>query len=77
MNPECRNAQCNQSLNGGRPAGKHTAHFSICRHRRFMFGSKLSANRQSLFMQAFWSSTALQRKNLETAFHGAGSPVSI
>ena len=77
MNTECRNAQCNQSLNGGRPAGKHTAHFSICRHRRFMFGSKLSANLQSLFMQAFWSSAALQRKNLETAFHGAGSPVSI
>lgn len=77
MNPECRNAQCNQSLNGGRPAGKHAAHFSICRHRRFMFGSKLSENRQNLFMQVFLSSAALQRKTLETAFHGAGSPVSI
>ena len=77
MNPECRNAQCNQSLNGGRPAGKHMARFSICRRRRFMFESKLSANRQSLFKQAFWSSAALQRKTLETAFHGAGSPVSI
>ena len=55
---------------------KHKAHFAICRHDRFVVTSDRSANRQSRFKQAFWSSAASRRKALETIFFGVGSPAS-